>query len=181
MYEAGFSSPFFAGTHWALPVAKSTIDGMASMFADPNSYDVDGRAVMFSVAYFSAKHLGTGQFYLLTIRDAAGQSLSGNNTYRLTVPAKAPVKLYWSATAYDAQTHALIRNNAKSSLASNDTGVQKNADGSVDIYFAPTAPAGKESNWVPTGRDFEVLFRFYGPLPPLFDHSWTMPDLVQVR
>ena len=30
-------------------------------------------------------------------------------TYRLTVPANAPVKQYWSATVYDRATHALIR------------------------------------------------------------------------
>ena len=35
----------------------------------------------------------------------------------------------------------------------------------MDIYFGPEAPAGKESNWIPTGAGggFEVLFRFYGP------------------
>ena len=29
-------------------------------------------------------------------------------------------------------------------------GLQKNADGSVDIFFGPKAPAGKEFNWIPT-------------------------------
>jgi len=35
----------------------------------------------------------------------------------------------------------------------------------VDVYFGPKPPAGKESNWVPTSadREFEVLFRLYGP------------------
>jgi hypothetical protein len=38
-------------------------------------------------------------------------------------------------------------------------------DGSVDIYFGPAAPAGKESNWVSTkaGGRFELIFRLYGP------------------
>ncbi len=38
-------------------------------------------------------------------------------------------------------------------------------DGSVDIYFGPKAPAGKELNWVPTSASgqFEVMFRLYGP------------------
>jgi hypothetical protein len=26
----------------------------------------------------------------------------------------------------------------------------KNADGSVDLYYGPTAPKGKEKNWVQT-------------------------------
>jgi len=60
-YERAFSPPFFEGTHWALPVSKETIEGLSTMFADPDSYPIDGRAVYFSVAYFSAKHLGAGQ------------------------------------------------------------------------------------------------------------------------
>ena len=42
----------------------------------------------------------------------------GARSYRLTVTPKAPVKLYWSATAYDRHTHALIRDQRWSSRAS---------------------------------------------------------------
>jgi hypothetical protein len=31
-------------------------------------------------------------------------------------------------------------------LGSLDKGLQKNADGTVDLYFGPKPPAGKESN-----------------------------------
>jgi hypothetical protein len=43
-------------------------------------------------------------------------------------------------------------------------------------------PNGKKSNWIPTraSRTFEVLFRFYGPEKPLFDKTWTLPDLERV-
>ncbi|HJR75568.1 MAG TPA: DUF1214 domain-containing protein [Nitrospiraceae bacterium] len=135
------------------------------------------------MAYFSAKHLGTGQFYLMTIKDKAGRSFDGGNTYRLNVPANAPVKLYWSATAYDRATHALIRNMSWSSRSSITPGLQKNADGSVDIYFSPAAPAGKESNWVPTDQKgkFEVLFRLYGPKKPFFEKTWKLPDIEEVK
>ena len=69
------------------------------------------------------------------------------------------------------------------SLASNDTAVQKNPDGSVDIYFDPSAPAGKESNWVPTDpkRQFELLFRLYGPKKELFEKTWKLPDVEEVK
>jgi hypothetical protein len=84
-----------------------------------------------------------------------------------------PPTQYWSATAYGRATHALIRNMQRASRASNDPALQKNADGSVDIYFAPQAPSGKDTNWVPTDPNgkFEVLFRMYGPEKPLFDKS----------
>jgi hypothetical protein len=181
-YEAGFVTPFYPDTHWALPIPKEAVDGMSSGFADPNSYPVDSRAVMYSIAYFSPKQFGVGQFYLLCIQDRAGRPLDGKTTYRLTVPAGAPIDQYWSATAYDRATHALIRETSRASLASNGAGVQKNADGSTDIYFAPAAPAGKAGNWVPTnGRDFELLFRLYGPKKELFEKVWRLPDLEAVK
>ena len=119
----------------------------------------------------------------MTIKDKNGQGFDGNSTYRLTVPANAPVKQYWSATAYDRATHALIRNMQWASRSSQTPGLQKNADGSVDIYFGPKAPTGKESNWVPTSADgkFEVLFRLYGPQKPLFDKTWKLPDIEKTN
>jgi hypothetical protein len=95
------------------------------------------------------------------------------------VPANPPTKQYWSATAYDRATHALIRNMPHASRSSQIPQLQKNADGSIDIYFGPTAPAGKESNWVPTsaGGTFEVMFRLYSPEPSFFEKHWVLPDL----
>ena len=115
----------------------------------------------------------------MTINDKAGNPFDGSSNYRLNVPANPPVTLYWSATAYNRDTHSLIRNMQWSSRASTTPGIQKNADGSVDIYFNPKAPADKESNWIPTDAKgkFEVLFRFYGPQKPLFDKTWKLPDI----
>lgn len=181
--EAAFVPPYWERAHWATPIEKATIEGMQSAFADPNGYAIDGRAVMYSIGYFSSKRLGAGQFYLLAIHDSAGRQLDGKSTYRLRVPPNAPVKQYWSATAYDGVTHALIRGMSRASLASNGEGILKNADGSVDVYFGPGAPAGKEANWVPTSPDgkFEVLFRFYAPEKALFDKSWELPDIEPAR
>jgi hypothetical protein len=139
--------------------------------------------MMYSYGYFSAKHLGQGQFYLMTTKDKDGQPLDGGRTYRLTVPANPPVSLYWSATVYDRSTHALIRDQKWSSRASTTQGLQKNADGSTDVYFGPQAPTGKDANWIPTraGGRFEVLFRLYGPQKPLFDKTWVLPDIETVQ
>ena len=48
--------------------------------------------------------------------------------------------------------------------------------------FGPKAPAGKESNWVPTDarRGFEVLFRLYGPEKDFFDKKWVLPDIEKI-
>jgi len=178
-YEASLSSPYYEGGHWARPGSRELFEGQATFFAKPDVYPVDVRGVTFSYAYFTPKHVGAGSSYLLAIADADGQLLDGDATYQLTVPADVPVKQYWSATVYDRATHAPIRNARWPSRSSQTPGLQKNADGSVDVYFGPNPPAGKESNWVPTSTDggFEVLFRFYGPEKPLFEKTWRLPDI----
>lgn len=180
-YEAVFDPPFAPGTRWALPAVPEVVEGMPNFFASTDAYPIDGRAVSYSLAYFSAKHLGEGQYYLMAIRDAAGDALDGSETYRLRVPANAPVTLYWSATVYDRETHALIRNVARASRASTSPGIVAEPDGSVDLWFSPHVPAGREANWIPTvpGRGFEVLFRLYGPEKPFFEKQWVLPDLVK--
>jgi hypothetical protein len=180
-YEASLS-PYYDGGHWALPGSRELLEGQASFFAKPDVYPVDVRGVTFSYAYFTPKHVGAGSSYLLTIADKDGRLLDGSMTYRLTVPANPPVRQYWSATVYDRATHAPIRNARWPSRSSQTPGLQKNTDGSVDVYFGPKPPAGKESNWVPTSTDggFEVLFRFYGPDKPLFEKTWRLPDIEKV-
>ena len=177
-----FPPAYFDGGHWHVPAAAEVVEGLASNFADPDTYPVDDRAVTYAMGYFSAKNLGAGQLYLMAIKDGKGNRLDGGSTYRLHVPAGAPVHQYWSATVYDGMTHALIRNTPCSSRASTSAGLARNADGSVDIYFGPAPPDGGASNWVPTKacNAFEVIFRFYGPDRPLFDKTWKLPDIQRV-
>ena len=182
-YEALFAPPFFTGTHWALPASKQLIEAITSGFSNPDSYPEDDRGLAYSYAFFSARHLGEGQYYLMTIKDKDDTAFDGSKTYKLKVPANAPVKQYWSATVYDRATHAFIRNMKVLGCSSQKQGLQINADGSVDIYFGLKAPAGKEANWIPTSADgeFEVLFRFYGPEKALFDKTWKMGNIEKVE
>jgi hypothetical protein len=152
-------------------------------FAQPNFYPIEDRGLLLSFIFFLPKRMGEGQFYLMAIEDKEGQALDGSKTYRLRVPANAPVRQYWSATLYDRETHALIREASHAARSSQTPGLQVNADGSADLFFGPNAPQGKEANWIPTDpeAEFEILFRFYGPLPPLFDKTWTLPDVELVK
>ena len=59
--------------------------------------------------------------------------------------------------------------------------MQVNEDGSYDVYFAPEPPMGKESNWIPTGEDFFLLFRLYGPESKDFYRTWMLGDLEKVN
>jgi hypothetical protein len=180
-YQTMFA-PYYEGRRWVFPIAPEVIKGLQTQFENPDSYPVEGRGVTYTMAFFSTKHSGIGQYYLMTLKDKDGQDLEGAKSYRLTVPTNAPVKQYWSATAYDRETHALIREMPRAGRSSQSPGLQANTDGSVDIWFASKAPAGKESNWVPTsaGGKFEVLFRFYGPEKPVFDKTWSLPDIERI-
>jgi hypothetical protein len=181
-YEAFFLSPYYEGAHWAMPGSRELMGEMATFYAGRDIYPVDARGVTYSYGYFCPKHMGAGSSYLLTIADKEGRLLDGGTTYRLEVPTNVPVRQYWSTTVYDRDTHAPIRNARWPSRSSQTPGLEKNADGSVDVYFGPAPPAGKESNWVPTSIDggFEVLFRFYGPEKPLFEKTWRLPDIERM-
>ena len=182
-YQTVFNPPFYEGTSWALPAFPDFTKAIMANYVDPNTYPVDERAAAYSIAYFSTKHLGTGQYYLMTVKDSNGKPFDGSKQYRLHLPPNVPVKLYWSVTAYDRETHALIKDMKYASRASTTPGLQKNADGSTDIYFGANAPQGKESNWVPTEakRQFEVLARFYGPEKAFFDKAWKMGDIEEEK
>lgn len=155
----------------------------ATFYETPDLYPIDARGVTDYWGFSTIKHLGTGQFYLMSAKDNKGQPLDGSRTYKLTVPANVPVSQYWSAVVYDRVTHALIRGASSSSKSSLTRGLMTNPDGTVDLYFGPKAPSGKQSNWTPTkaGDRFEVILRLYGPQKPLFDKTWTLPDIVSVK
>src|SRR5262249_45528197 len=93
--------PFSEGGHWNYPAPPELVKAAASDFADPERMPVDARGLAYHYAYVGIKHLGTGQFYLISIKDKQGHGYDGKKTYRLNVPANAPVELYWSVTAYD--------------------------------------------------------------------------------
>ncbi|MGY3618838.1 hypothetical protein ACVJGD_005034 [Bradyrhizobium sp. USDA 10063] len=68
------------------------------------------------------------------------------------------------------------------SIGSQKAGVAVNADTSVDVYFGPTAPPGKEGNWVQTwpGKGWNVIPRLYGPLQPWFDKTWKPGEIEEM-
>jgi hypothetical protein len=174
---------YYEGKHWFFPITEEMHQSVMADWRVPDSYPIDARGTVYALAFFSAKHVGQAQYYLLTGKDHAGQPLEGRTSYRLRVPANAPVTQYWSMTVYDRETHAFIKDSRSVGRSSQTSGLKKNEDGSVDIFFGPTPPNGDESKWVPTdpkGR-FEVLARFYGPKPPLFDKTWQLSDLEPVK
>jgi hypothetical protein len=181
-FDAGLPPYFSKDSRWTYPVPLALIDSMRTSFTTPNAYPVDDRGMAYTYIFVGIKNLGAGQFYLYSIKDKNGDDFDGSRTYRLRVPPNAPAEQYWSATAYDRETHTLIKNMDRPSRSSQIPEMQKNGDESTDVYFGPRAPQGKESNWVPTDpqRKFEVIFRLYAPTKPLFDKSWVLPDIEKL-
>jgi hypothetical protein len=180
-YDQGFPS-FFPSSHWMFPSYPDLVKAASSSYADLNFYPVDERAVVYSVAFIGIKNLGGGQMYLFSINDKDGNDFDGSKTYKQTVPPNAPVQQYWSLTVYDRELHTLVKGMSRASRSSQIPELQKNPDGSVDLYIGPKAPAGKESNWIPTdpNRKFEFIFRLYAPMPALFDKTWVLPDAEKI-
>ena len=143
---------------------------------------IDLRAMSYFYLSYYPKKMGPASFYLMTLRDDDGNQLNGKDTYRLTVPKDAPAKDFWSVIAYSLKTKGFIRDAksvGRSSRQLKEMAV--NDDGSVDVYFAPTAPKGKEANWIPTGEDFFLCFRLYGPEQAAFDKTWQIGNVERVK
>ncbi len=139
-------------------------------------------AVTYSQAMMS-KTPNVGQAYLGSYYDNEGNWLDGAKNYTLNVPANPPAVNFWSITVYDSATRCLIDNPQQNADLSSRKDLIKNADGSVDLYFGPKAPAGKEKNWVQTlpGKHWFTYMRFYGPTTAYFDKSWKMDDIKEVK
>jgi hypothetical protein len=132
----------------------------------------------------SAKMVGVGSQYAAAFTDAKGQPLDGSKTYRLHLPPNIPAKNFWSIVLYDNQTRSMLQTDQQfPSIGSEKKGIVANPDTSVDVYFGPLAPAGKESNWVQTwpGKGWNVLLRLYGPLQPWFDKTWKPGEIEAVN
>ena len=150
--------------------------------------DIDARTLWHYQAIVVSPNListtpGAGTAYLTSFKDKNDLFLDGGKNYRLRVPANPPVERFWAISAYDPTTRSLldVGGNENKSVGSLDNPAV-NDDGTVDVYFGPTAPAGLEKNWVPTNpnKGFFLVFRFYGPLEGFIEKTWVLNDLELV-
>jgi hypothetical protein len=105
-------------------------------------------------------------------RDAKGEPLDGGKNYGLHLPPDIQVKEFWSVIVDSNQTRSMLQTDQQyPSVSSQTKGLLVNPDGSVDVYFGPKAPPGKEKNWVQTipGKEWNTNLRLYSPLEPWFD------------
>jgi hypothetical protein len=119
--------------------------------------------------------------YWTTTVDSAGQRLNGQRKYVLRFPAGQlpPNDAFWSLTMTDV-VGFMVRNPINRYSVGSRSGLTPNADGSVDIYLQRTAPAGHETNWLPTPDDnFKLMLRAYLPGRAILDGEYHAPPVTQ--
>lgn len=168
-------------------MATKKADNFGFSFHGDGKLDYDRRAGGFSFwATWAPKRLGDpsklpASYYVKGFRDADGELFRGNQLYRLRIPADTPVIDFWSIVVYEVGTNAFIHNpKNRVGLSSHDR-LHADDDGAIPIYIGPEPPSEMGGNWIPTaGRDFWIIFRFYGPTTRLFDKSWTASDVERL-
>ena len=183
--------PFWPDSAWGFMVPAILLTSNGT-YRTPNYLDVDARGITYFQVFTSSVNTSKlvdskepiATYYLATFRDADGEPLNGDKAYTLHIPADVPTKQFWSLTMYDRETCGLILDMPRSGLDSYNEELVRNADGSVDLHIGPHAPAGKETNWIPTapGRDWFPYFRLYGPEAAFFTkrEDWVLPAIERV-
>lgn len=147
---------------------------------------MDGRTRFFYQATLNTpamvlKLVGVGSQYAGIYRDENHQYLDGGKCYSLTLPPNVPAKDFWSVVVYDAQTRSMLQTEqvspGRNSVRHPD--MKANSDGSTTLWFGPSAPGGKATNWIQTipGKTWFLYLRLYGPGEAWFDKSWKPGEL----
>ena len=176
------TEPYWKGANWKVAL------GLDPTQRTKNYDQLDERAEwMYEAVTTSAGMVtttpGLGSIYLASYADKDGNFLQGDKNYTLHIPPNPPAKEFWSIAVYSWDTRTLIDNPQKGAAQSSRQDLVKNADGSIDLYYGPKPPKGKEKNWVQTipGQGWWVYLRFYAPTKAYFDKSWSMGDFEKMK
>jgi len=191
---AGRSLRIYPDRRWINPMADATPQNLSGPFdlgwrrVAGGDLDLDAR-IWFFTNYYSvspgmlSQTPGRGAKYMIAFVDSRGVNLSGGSSYRLRLPRDIPAANFWSVTLYEAENGSGLANGQPfPSLGSRDAPAA-NADGSTDLYFGPTLPAGQAGNWLATvpGKGYFVVLRLYGPTEAAIDKSWKPGDIEKVQ
>jgi hypothetical protein len=182
-YERNPSEFLYEGSYWK----RGFVGGDYQFLKDEGmgGRHLDARVHTFYMATVNTpamamKLIGAGSQYAWGYLDANGNSLDGGKNYRLNLPKDPPALKFISVVVYDPQTRSELQTSQPypSKNSARDEMI-KNEDGSIDLYFGPQAPAGKEANWIQTvpGKGWFSLLRLYSPTEAWFDQTWRPGEI----
>jgi len=177
------------GRKWQWAPASGPLDPATKEFGSKNYRDLLSSDHYFwsswgTSAAIGRREVGGGSLYCSWFADATKRYLHGGKNYQLTIPGPVPADLFWSVTVYDSETRCIINSGqGRGAVRLLHEKPKGNPDGSFDIFFGPDAPAGKKNQWVKTmpGKGWFAVVRMYGPQKPIFDGSYKLPDIVQLK
>jgi len=100
-----------------------------------------------------------------------------NKLYRIDIPAKVPVKAFWSISIYNKK--GFFEKNDMDAYTANSVTTTKNDDGTTTIYLG--ACKGKQ-NCLPLPKDGAYYqWRMYQPEQVIVDGKWAFPKIQEIK
>ena len=120
--------------------------------------------------------------YDIGVTDSSLNFLNASHAYLVHFASGAlpPARYFWSLTVYDQSFYLVANPLDRYELGDRSPSLQRNADGSLDIYLQPRAPASHRGNWLPTPAkgNFEVTLRLYGPRASVLDGTYKLAPIT---
>ena len=174
---------YYDNSAWRLPFL-----GGYKFENQPGVMNMDGYVMYYFLATgvtpaMETKMVGQGSQYAWAAVDAKGAPLDGSKSYKLRLPPNVPIQNFWSVIVYDNQARSMVQTDQQfPSVSSQNKDLVVNADGSIDIFFGPKAPAQK-ANWIQTvpGQSWNTILRLYSPLEPWFSKTWRPGEIELIK
>jgi len=186
-YEREESAFLYEGSYWK----RGFVAGNYEYLVDEGmgGRNLDARTQFYYMATVNTpamtwKLIGKGSQYAWGYLDSKGNYLDGSKTYKLNIPKDPPAEKFWSVVAYDPQTRSELQTSQPfPSKQSQRDKMIVNDDGSIDLYFGPEAPSGKEANWTQTvpGKGWFSVLRLYSPTEAWYDKTWRPGEIELVE
>ena len=129
--------------------------------------------------------------YAVAFTDSDWNVLSNENTYRLHIEKDGypHAAVFWSITLYGEPSKYPVSNKidrfAINTYDVESGTVEKNEDGSLDIYISKNEPTDehKRKNWLPAPteeKNYSVSIRIYYPDELTIEGKWTPPTVTKI-
>lgn len=124
--------------------------------------------------------------YMKAAGDDGAGNFTGDDLYRLSLPAQIPLDGFWSLSMYEAMPDGqfFFTDNPikRYTIGDRTPGLKRNADGSLDLWIGRTDPGGDRSaNWLPAPKvgPFALYLRAYLPKAELLGGAFRFPAVVK--